>query len=133
MDAQRQIVHIVRLKYFLARQLDKHEENVTTQQAQVLAAIMWMEEYAGRLLNQTELCSLLGMGDTRMTAVLTFLKRRKLIEKIDEATLRRGKLHRITTDGRAAVLRFADQVLGIPQELEEQLEKRSDYATLIQA
>jgi|SRR5579871_613238 len=133
MESESERVPIVRLKYFLARQIDKHGENVTTQQATVLAAIMWMEQYGGRLLNQKELGDLLYMGETRMTAVVKALKRRGLIDEVEITGSKRGKRHKITDDGRESVLKFADEVLGIPQEIEDKLKERSDYASTVEA
>jgi DNA-binding MarR family transcriptional regulator len=133
MDSQPEKTPLVRLKYFLARQIEKRGKgggNITPQQAAVLASLMWTEEYCGRLFNQKELCRLLGIkSESQMTPVINSLERRGLV-KITEAGTP-GKFYRITDNGLASVAQFADEVLGIPKEVEGQMRSRSDYTGVI--
>ncbi|MGA2593042.1 MAG: hypothetical protein ABSH32_24260, partial [Bryobacteraceae bacterium] len=122
---------LVRLKYFLARQIDKRGkqgENVTPQQAAILATLMWMEQHGTVSLNQTMLCSLLDVLDTRMTLVVGELENLQLIKK-DELNTQKGNWYQITGEGRYAAARFAEEVLGIPKEIEDRLGERSDYVS----
>jgi DNA-binding MarR family transcriptional regulator len=124
---------VVRLKYFLARQIEKRgkqAENVTEQQAAVLTALMLTEQYANTLLNQKKLCRLLGVKDTRMTLVIGELESQGFILE-DKTISQRGNWYRVTEEGHRAAVQFAEDILGIPIETEEKLSKRSDYASLL--
>lgn len=116
----------VRLKFFLARQLERRRqtENITPQQAAILASLMWMEKPGS--LNQVEICRLLGgVKQTRMTTVFKSLLSRGLVKK--EKKDSRGNWYRITSEGRTQTLRFADEVLGSPKEVENEMFKGSEY------
>jgi len=134
MDDRPEQVSDLRLKYFLARRIERRGKggaNVTPQQAAILAALMWAEHYAGGPLNQKRLCLLLGgIKETLMTKVMGEFERKRFVERA-ELVAERGNYYRVTTEGRVAVARFADEVLGIPKDVDGKLRQHGDYASVI--
>jgi hypothetical protein len=118
-----------RLKFFLARQVEERRsrklENIREQPAAILAAMMWMEE-SGIHLTQKELGRLLDMNrmadgkehQTQICTALNMLKRKKFIDEDKKVILK----YRINPDGVQAVHRYANDVLGIPKEIEDVLQ-----------
>jgi DNA-binding PadR family transcriptional regulator len=123
----------VRLKLFLARQSEgrhsprgraKPGSAIPEQEAAVLASLAWMDHYAGNKMKGREICRLLKVGETRLSAVMSHLQAKGLVSLVDD-------YYRITTDGMKRLAEFADRVLGTPEDVEAELRKNALYHELV--
>lgn len=119
----------VRLKFFLARQMDgriaphgakKTKVKLTQQQAAILALLQLLPEHATRKFQVQEIRQLVRASGFHKT--VEQLREKKLMEQ-DE--------YRITQDGVDRLNQFADEVLGVPSFIEEKLRADTNYQAVI--
>lgn len=130
----------VRLKYFLARQIDRpgkseQDEMVSGLKAAILGALIWSDHYGGgTTLNQARLGRLFGItAPSFIKKLMDELKTASLVESVDEDKPQTGPgkwWYRITPAGREAAAYFADELLGVPEEVQKKLEEHAGYAVM---